>query len=139
MVSLKQNLIRRDKSSEEHILPLINVVFLLLIFFMIAGRLATDDPFDMKAPVSKSSREVNTKIAIVHLGKEGRVAFEHVEVEKSHLEDLVRDYLTRNPDGIIRLKVDGNHKAADVLILMTSLKTAGVKKVSLVTELENKK
>ena len=32
----------RPKNDEERILPLINVVFLLLIFFMLAGKLSAD-------------------------------------------------------------------------------------------------
>ena len=36
---------RPRPGEDERILPLINVVFLLLIFFMLAGRLAVSDPF----------------------------------------------------------------------------------------------
>ena len=44
----------RPKTSEEGVLPLINVVFLLLIFFMLAGRLASVDPFRTEPPLSAS-------------------------------------------------------------------------------------
>ena len=35
---------RSGRSEDDRILPLINVVFLLLIFFMLAGKLSASDP-----------------------------------------------------------------------------------------------
>ncbi|MFP3977393.1 ExbD/TolR family protein [Marinobacter sp. KMM 10035] len=34
---------RRDFSSNDNLVPLINIIFLLLMFFMIAGRIAVSD------------------------------------------------------------------------------------------------
>src|SRR3546814_6397158 len=42
----------RRFDSEEAILTLINVVFLLLIFFMLAGRMTEPSPFAIAPPVS---------------------------------------------------------------------------------------
>jgi biopolymer transport protein ExbD len=45
---------RRRLDEDERILPLINVVFLLLVFFMVAGRLTAGDPFPIDPPESAS-------------------------------------------------------------------------------------
>jgi len=45
---------RRPDPTEERVLPLINVVFLLLIFFMLAGSLSVTEPFDIEPPASQS-------------------------------------------------------------------------------------
>ena len=42
----------RKPDSEERVLPLINVVFLLLIFFMLAGRLSEAELFEVTPPES---------------------------------------------------------------------------------------
>ena len=44
----------RPRNEDERILPLINVVFLLLIFFMLAGRLSASDPFQVEPPRSSA-------------------------------------------------------------------------------------
>ena len=41
---------KRPRSTEDNILPLINVVFLLLIFFMLAGVLTQSPPFSLTPP-----------------------------------------------------------------------------------------
>ena len=48
----------RPRNDEERILPLVNVVLLLLIFFMLAGRLAASDPFEIAPPRSASPKPV---------------------------------------------------------------------------------
>ena len=47
----------RALDSDAGILPLINVVFLLLIFFMIAGQLAEQAPFEVEPPASDAEAE----------------------------------------------------------------------------------
>ena len=49
-------------------LPLINVVFLLLIFFLLAGRLAATDPFPVEAPHALSGERIGGHDMVVHVG-----------------------------------------------------------------------
>jgi biopolymer transport protein ExbD len=58
----------RPKSDDERILPLINVVFLLLIFFMLAGKLASSDPFEIAPPRSDSAGGVESREILVLIG-----------------------------------------------------------------------
>lgn len=136
MKSLKQRNSRPQKNSDEHILPLINVVFLLLIFFMIAGRLTTSDPFKIDPSSSLSSTQEESEIAVIHMGTQGELAFQNEPMDQGTLKDKVRGYLMDHPDHILRLKVDGTYAAGAVLKLMTDLREVGVEKLSLVTQLE---
>lgn len=133
MKSLKDQMIRPKKNSEEHILPLINVVFLLLIFFMIAGQLTTQDPFKITPSQSISTREMDNEQAIIHMDQEGNLAFQNEQVSEDALKDKLAVYLEQNPVNILRLKVDQQQKAGKVLSLMTSLRELGIKKVTLIT------
>lgn len=133
MKNLKEQMIRPQKNSEEHILPLINVVFLLLIFFMIAGQLTTADPYKIDPSRSISASEINKEQPIIHMDRTGNLAFQNKPVSEDGLKQKVASYLKDNPDGVLRLKVDNTQKAGKVLTLMTRLRSLGVKKVSLIT------
>lgn len=139
MKSLKEQMIRPQKNSEEHILPLINVVFLLLIFFMIAGQLTTADPYKIDPSRSISASEINKEQPIIHMDRTGNLAFQNKPVSEGGLKQKVASYLKDNPDGVLRLKVDNAQKAGKVLTLMTRLRSLGVKKVSLITVREAEK
>ena len=63
----------RPPPSDARILPLINIVFLLLIFFMLAGRFAFHDPFRITPPRSGSERAAAGRDLLVPVAADGRL------------------------------------------------------------------
>lgn len=112
-------------------LPLINVVFLLLIFFMLAGRLAAVDPFRTEPPRSASEGLTQAHETVVHVGADGRLALDGTIMGD---EVALRDAVARR--GMlrtVRLKADGQAPAVRVVAVMELLRDAGVENVDLLT------
>ncbi len=135
---LTERFANRCKTGEQQTLPLINVVFLMLIFFMIAGRLTATDPFPTDPAVSVSTKTDDPDVAIIHMAPDGALAFQYDLVAPADLLPKVRAFLVERPGGTLRLKVDGRHNAGQVLLLLTRLRETGVETVSLVTTLESR-
>jgi biopolymer transport protein ExbD len=138
MKGSKLGIKRRKTSSDEHMLSLINVVFLLLIFFMIAGRLTTADPFKVSPAKSVSELDPTIETAIIHISSNGELAFQHSSIDDAGLKEKVRSFLSDHPKGILQLKADAQYQASKVLQLMETLRDVGVKKVSLITQRSHK-
>ena len=124
---------QRPKNEDDRILPLINVVFLLLIFFMLAGRLAASDPFQIDPPVSLSEGKVAVEDLLVQVGAEGRLALNGQEMSEEGLGQAVADRLSQGTPAPVRLKADGTADATRVVAIMEILKEAGVESVQLLT------
>ncbi|MAT50679.1 MAG: biopolymer transporter ExbD [Porticoccaceae bacterium] len=125
----------RPRSDEERILPLINIVFLLLIFFMVAGKLAATDPLDIDPPQSALESEAGPRELLVLLDAEGRLALDGEIMVESELKSALQQRLAE--DGTrIRLKADGRVEATRVVALMELLQDAGAEKVKLLTVAE---
>src|SRR3546814_5580799 len=78
--------IRRERQDgEENIVPLINIVFLLLIFFMLTGNLAPPEPFDIDPPASLSEAEAGERPVTVSVAADGRIALDGRQVEAAGL------------------------------------------------------
>jgi len=123
----------RAKTDEERILPLINVVFLLLIFFMIAGRLSASDPFPVTPPSSRSEAQPELRRLTVLIGADGALAVDGVEVEEAALELVVSERLEAERSTRIQLKADGGVSAQRAVAVMERLRTAGVDRLHLLT------
>jgi biopolymer transport protein ExbD len=123
----------RPRNDEERILPLINVVFLLLIFFMLAGRLAVSDPFEIAPPRSASEAPAETQDLLVLVGDDGRLALDGEVMEQAKLKAAVAERLSDNEDARVRLKADGRAAATDVVAVMELLREAGVERLKLLT------
>jgi biopolymer transport protein ExbD len=63
--------IAEDGPVQEPMLPLINIVFLLLIFFMIAGSLQKLGPFEVDPPASQIAEARPEETIVLWFGKSG--------------------------------------------------------------------
>lgn len=124
---------QRPRNEDDRILPLINVVFLLLIFFMLAGRLAATDPFIIDPPHSASEGQVEIEDLLVQVGADGRLALNGEELGEGALTAAVSARVGEGTPGTVRIKADGTVEAARVVAVMDMLRKAGVGSVQLLT------
>ena len=123
-----------DRGEEpDNILPLINVVFLLLIFFMLTGAIHAVDYFDVTPPVSTSEEIVSIKETVILVNADGRLSIDGKEVDAIDLQLAVSDKMAQHPELEIRLKADGNVDAVKVVEVMEWLEAVGVRHLSLLT------
>jgi biopolymer transport protein ExbD len=130
----------RPVDSEERILPLINVVFLLLIFFMLAGRLSEPAPFAVAPPKSSEAAaalrppEGSPGEATILLAADGRLALDGMPVDAAVLRERLSARLADHPRLPVSLKADGAVEAARVVAVMEGLRAVGVHELQLFAE-----
>lgn len=127
---------RRPDQSEERILPLINVVFLLLIFFMVTGTLSIAEPFDVKPPRSQSQVKDEPDVLVILMAGDGRIALNNHEMTEAELFDQIASHLQNNPQTLIALKADGQLPANQMVRFTQVLYGIDVKKLRLLTKPE---
>lgn len=123
----------RPRNDDERVLPLINVVFLLLIFFMIAGQLSATDAFRVQPAESASEGEPEAQDVLVLVAHDGRLALDGEELEAAALEAALRERVAGREDVRVRLKADGRARATEVVAVMERLRAAGVGRLHLLT------
>lgn len=123
----------RPSSNDERILPLINVVFLLLIFFMITGKLTAIDPIEVTPPRSASEGTVGTHDLIIVVGPDGDLALDGDLINQAALEGAVKERLKIDPSSRTWLKADSGAEAVKVIVIMEILREAGVERLKLLT------
>ena len=123
----------RPKSDDERILPLINVVFLLLIFFVLTGTLSVIDPIEAKPPRSASDGVVEVRELVIVLGADGSLAFDGVLVDKATLKSALAARMAADPLTRVWLKADAETESIEVIAFMELLHDAGVERLKLLT------
>ena len=123
----------RPKSEDDRILPLINVVFLLLIFFMLAGSLTGSDPFEIAPVKSASEASSGEKDIEILLGTESQVALDGAVMTQTDMITALTQRLKDQPDTMVRLKADGRIDATKIVVVMEKLREVGVSRLKLLT------
>ena len=117
----------------EALLPMINIVFLLLVFFTAAGALENADPFRVEPPLAAEAGPAERDPDLLLLDRTGRLALAGEEIDESALGPAVGRWLQARPGGALRLKADGQVPAERVVQLLERLRELGVTRVLLLT------
>ncbi|MEQ8410758.1 MAG: biopolymer transporter ExbD [Erythrobacter sp.] len=125
----------REKPKREliNITPLIDVVFILLVFFMLAGSIEPEDAFAVTPTASSSDLRGDVQDLVILVGEEGEIAINDRSVPRDALEGEVRDILTGNPEVLIQLKPDSRAEAKDVIAIMEEIRNGGASYIVLLT------
>jgi len=124
---------RRPDPTEERILPLINVVFLLLIFFMLAGSLSITEPFAVSPPESASEGRPEPETRRLLLAADGRLALDGAVMEETEILRTLESALADHPGLRLELKADAEVPGNRVVVLMEALNGTGLEKLYLLT------
>ncbi len=122
-----------QEEETDPVLPLINVVFLLLIFFIMTGALHAVDFFNINPPDSLSQAPGALEDTIILVGAGGRLAIDNEEVDDVDLQLAVSEKLAANEKAVFRLKADGRVDAVRVVEVMELIEAVGVRGVTLLT------
>lgn len=89
-----------------NVTPLIDVMFLLLIFFMVSSTFKEDLGIDITLPEAESASNQEITAHQVTVDRNGTVYFGGAEVSTESLRGELQEILQENPDAAIVLRAD---------------------------------
>ena len=127
---------RRRSKTRLNLVPLINIIFLLLIFFMFAGSIEPPDPFTIELPGATNAEppEPLYENIILHIGADGQLALNGHSMTWDALS--ARILAQNQEDTTARIDADAQAPTGQLADIMRLLKRAGVKSVRLSTRAE---
>jgi len=120
------------RPAAEPIIALIDVVFFLLVFFMLVARLDASAPFDVVPPVALSGRDMPGGGVTVSVANDGALAVNGAVAGNAVWLDLVRRAQARDSATLIRINAHRDVSLHHILPLITALEEARLGEVVLV-------
>ena len=125
------------KEPDENVIPMINIVFLLLIFFMVAGTITPASPLSVDPAETEAGQELEGEPLRVLLDAEGQMAVEADVVDgREALRERVEAALSEAPERPVEVKADADASSEWLLDVLDNLREAGVERVELITRRE---
>ncbi len=119
-----------------NITSLIDVLFLLLIFFMVSSTFLEQPGIKLELPSAQSATIVEQKEYILYVDKDGNMFLNKDQVTTANLEERVKKVLSSMKDNALVLKADQDVTHGTVVRIMDIIKSAGVKKLVIGTKLD---
>ena len=124
---------RKNTSIAVDLSPLIDVVFLLLIFFMVSTRFKDDQGLDLTLPGSESRQQAKDEYLTIFIDKSGIIRLAGEEVSESALSEKIAARLPEFKDKTVVLKVDQAVNHGRVVAVMDAAKKSGAKGLTFAT------
>ena len=105
----------------EPIIALVDVVFFLLVFFMLVARLDATAPFAVAPPVAVTGTDMPGGGVTVSVGRDGALALDGVAVERDGLAEAVSGRLAATGADLVRLNADRDGDLGSVMALLALL------------------
>jgi biopolymer transport protein ExbD len=121
-----------SRAPVETIVAMIDVVFFLLVFFMLIGRLDATAPFEVLPPLALSGSDMPAGGAIISVAADGRHALDGVELAPSVIFETLAARAETEP--MLPVRINGHQSAPLGLILplIAQLEEAGLLDVGIV-------
>ena len=117
-----------------NITPLIDIVFLLLIFFMLTAFFIQPEGLSIKLPTAGGDPvDVKDELVVVIKAK-GHILVADRILDLDRLEELVIKAIQKNPDLAVVVKADKRATMQMAVSVMERCKRAGVKRLIIATE-----
>jgi len=130
----------RDNQEEEgqiDISPLIDMVFILLIFFMVTTTFVKDMKLELDRPSAASASSASTKAIRVFIDQFGDIYVDNQPVRVYSLQSKLRDMLRVSTDKSVLVVTDETVAAKLVLEVVDQSRLAGATDVGVATEQES--
>jgi biopolymer transport protein ExbD len=130
---------KQDTKTEQvdiNMSPLIDCVFLLLIFFIVTTVFVKNTGIDIKKPQAASAKSLQNNSIMISISRDGRIYYGGTVVSLNSIRGIVRQQLNVKEVPVVIL-ADEDSRSGQLIKLIDECKLAGAKSVSIAADMKN--
>jgi biopolymer transport protein ExbD len=127
----------RDAPARVDISPLLDMVFILLIFFVITTNFSRQTGVEVQKPKAQTAQYQGQRTILVGISREGTIHVHGRQVTAEGLVRILAREVVRRPDATVVIVGDRRSALGRAVEVMDACALAGVQKVSVAAERED--
>ncbi len=131
---------RRDKPVDEmdiNITPMLDIVFIMLIFFIVTTSFVRETGIDPQRPVAETATEQGHANILIGIDSDGQIWVNRQIVQVSDVRLLVENAVNENPESSAVLITDEEAATGIMLDVMDQVRLGGVANIAVAAEPES--
>ena len=122
-----------DEEEAVNLTPMLDVVFIMLIFFIVTASFVKESGIDVTRPDAATSERKEKGNILVAISAEGQIWIDRRQVDPRALRANIERMHAENPHGAVIIQADQESKNKLLVLVMDAARLAGVKNVSIAT------
>ena len=131
MIDIRRSL--RGNPAEEGInmAPLIDMVFLLLIFFMVTTSFVKETGIEVNRPTAATAAVSKKSSILLGVSEQGEIFFEKQRIDIRSVRAHIERSLAENPESSIVIVADQHSDTGVIVRIMDQCRLAGAQRISI--------
>ncbi len=125
---------RAEDESEVNLTPMLDVVFIMLIFFIVTASFVKEAGIDIRRPPAATAERKERGNILVAITENDQIWIDRRQVDPRALRANIERLHAENPQGSVVILADKQSKNGLLVQVMDAARLAGVKNVSLAAE-----
>lgn len=126
---------RMKKKPAFMIIPMIDIIFFLLVFFMMNSlQTIAQKALSVQLPQAQNAAAPVQMPIILTVDAEGHITMDNHPVTIDEASDLMKRHMSENANAAVILQADRRTAHGQVVAVMDMLKAAGVKRLAIAAE-----
>lgn len=124
--------------SEINMAPLIDMIFILLIFFLVTASFVNESSIEIDRPEASSASVGEEAGLIVVVDETGNIFIDNRLVDPEAMRGLVELFLVENPGGGVLVRADRNSNTGKLIEVLDGCRLAGAENVQVAARKKEK-
>jgi len=125
---------RTDEESDINLTPMLDVVFIMLIFFIVTATFIKQAGIDVFRPEADTAQQKPTVSVLVAIGADGEIWIDNERVDETAVRSHIERLHAENPKGGLVVQADKQAKYQKVEAVLGAARAAGLSQVAISTE-----
>ncbi|MET1254683.1 ExbD/TolR family protein [Aliikangiella maris] len=130
----KKSLKPKEEEASIDMTPMLDIVFIMLIFFIVTTSFVKEAGVDIVEPKAKSAEKKPKANIFIGINSNSEIYMLKKKINKEDVRTTVEGMLLENPESTIVIQADVSAKSGILLDVMDAAKAAGVKNISVAAE-----
>ncbi len=123
-----------DEETEINLTPMLDVVFIMLIFFIVTASFVKESGIDVNRPNAATAERKEKGNILVAISEDNQIWIDRRQVDPRALRANIERMHAENPNGSVVIQADEESKNKLLVMVMDAARMAGVKNVSIAAE-----
>jgi biopolymer transport protein ExbD len=122
---------QENVAASVNLTPLIDMVFILLIFFLVTASFTKESGIEVDRPTATTATRQEQGSLIIAVSKEGDIWIDNQMVDIRSIRAHIERLHAQNPEGTVIIMADNNSRTGTTVDVLDQVRLAGVTNVAI--------
>jgi biopolymer transport protein ExbD len=134
MRSMFESTANEEEENEINITPMLDVVFIMLIFFIVTASFVKEAGIDVNRPDAETAVRQERANILIAISENNEIWIDQRQVDPRALRANIERLRAENPEGSVVIQADKKAITETLILVMDSARQAGVYNVSIAAQ-----